>query len=269
MKSFYINRIDQETGPGRFGHSLKCEFETRGSTFQKICPEFNFSFSIGFRQPLSVNVLRINGLYLDAPFGNYRGRVLNKRLLRCYQKYDVLIFQSQFSCSLYKNIFGATSKPYKIIANGAAAEFCPTGLKHEFGFDRILAASGRWVKHKRIESIIEGFIRYKKKSCRNDGLLIIGNTPLCAQIDRPDIIFTGFVNSGDLATYLRSSDAFISLSWLDNCPNSVVEAAACGLPILTSNNGGTRELLGDDDIIIESEQQYDYSYVDLQKTSSM
>ena len=34
------------------------------------------------------------------------------------------------------------------------------------------------------------------------------------------------------------------LCLLDNCPNSVIEAIANKLPVLTSNLGGTRELLG-------------------------
>ena len=265
MKTFYINRVDQNTGPGRFGSSLKSEFEASGAVFRKINPDVNLGFSIGWRQPFSLNVLRINGLYLDAPFGNRRGQRLNKRLFKCYQNFDILIFQSLFSRALYAKIFGETNKPYELIPNGASKEFCPTGPKYELPFDRVLAASGRWVKHKRLEAIIEGFIRYKSKVHTNDGLLIIGETSVSAKIDRPDIIFTGFLKSETVASYLRSSDAFISLSWLDNCPNSVVEAAACGLPILTSNNGGTRELTGDEDIVLQSEAPYDFSYVDLQK----
>ena len=265
MKTFYINRVDQISGPGRFGASLKAEFEASGAHFRMLNPEVNFSFSIGLRQPFSLNALRIDGLYLDANFGNTRGRRLNNRLFRCYKKFDVLIFQSQFSRRLYSSIFGKTNKPYALIHNGASKEFSPVGARYNFPFDRVLVASGRWANHKRLGSIINGFVRYKAKSGLNDGLLIIGETPLSSEIDRPDIVFPGFVGSEKLAAYLRSSDAFISLSWLDNCPNSVVEALACGLPLLTSNNGGTLELAGDDDIVLQTEAPYDYTYVNLQK----
>ena len=36
MKTFYINRVDQNSGPGRFGSSLKNEFEASGSVFAEL-----------------------------------------------------------------------------------------------------------------------------------------------------------------------------------------------------------------------------------------
>ena len=52
------------------------------------------------------------------------------------------------------------------------------------------------------------------------------------------------------------ADAMIHLSWLDWCPNSVVEGLGCGLPVLCSSNGGTKELVQESGIIIEIEEPY-------------
>jgi glycosyltransferase involved in cell wall biosynthesis len=48
----------------------------------------------------------------------------------------------------------------------------------------------------------------------------------------------------------------VHLAWLDWCPNTVVEGLASGLPVLCSHNGGTKELVKDDGIILELEEDY-------------
>jgi glycosyltransferase involved in cell wall biosynthesis len=52
---------------------------------------------------------------------------------------------------------------------------------------------------------------------------------------------------------------------LDWCPNTVVEALACGLPVLCSHNGGTKELVRGSGIIQEFEETYDFKKVPLYK----
>ena len=41
----------------------------------------------------------------------------------------------------------------------------------------------------------------------------------------------------------QSADAYISLNYNDSCPNCVLEALACGLPVIYSDSGGTPELV--------------------------
>ena len=48
----------------------------------------------------------------------------------------------------------------------------------------------------------------------------------------------------------------VHLAWLDWCPNTVVEGLASGLPVLCSHNGGTKELVKGDGIILELEEDY-------------
>ena len=39
-------------------------------------------------------------------------------------------------------------------------------------------------------------------------------------------------------------NAYITMSFQDNCPSAVIEAMSCGLPILYSSSGGIPELVG-------------------------
>jgi glycosyltransferase involved in cell wall biosynthesis len=54
----------------------------------------------------------------------------------------------------------------------------------------------------------------------------------------------GFIKEAKhLVLCYNAGDVFLSLSRADNLPNTMVEAAACGLPIITLNSGGCSEIL--------------------------
>ena len=50
--------------------------------------------------------------------------------------------------------------------------------------------------------------------------------------------------SEQLAGILREQDIYITASQNDPCSNAVIEALACGLPVLYRNDGGHPELVG-------------------------
>ena len=41
-----------------------------------------------------------------------------------------------------------------------------------------------------------------------------------------------------------AADAYLALSYMDPCPNAVIEAMSCGLPVLYADSGGIPELIG-------------------------
>ena len=53
-----------------------------------------------------------------------------------------------------------------------------------------------------------------------------------------------------LAQWYRSADAMVHIAWIDNCPNTVVESLSCGIPVLSTHNGGTHELVKNNGKII-------------------
>lgn len=58
--------------------------------------------------------------------------------------------------------------------------------------------------------------------------------------------FAGAIAKTDVPGVLDQADLFLNTSLIDNTPVSVMEAMACGLPIVTSNVGGIPDLLLDD-----------------------
>lgn len=63
------------------------------------------------------------------------------------------------------------------------------------------------------------------------------------------------VPSGELAELLRQHDIYITASSNDPCSNAVIEAMACGLPVLYFDDGGHPELVGYGGLPFRSEDE--------------
>ena len=55
------------------------------------------------------------------------------------------------------------------------------------------------------------------------------------------VSMTGGVDPDDVPTYLQNNDIFLNTSTVDNAPVSMIEALACGLPVVSTNVGGIPE----------------------------
>ena len=58
------------------------------------------------------------------------------------------------------------------------------------------------------------------------------------------ITFLGPYSLKDAPFIYQMADAYVTMSFQDNCPTAVIEAMSCGLPILYSSSGGIPELVG-------------------------
>ena len=63
---------------------------------------------------------------------------------------------------------------------------------------------------------------------------------------RKFITFLGPYSQDDAPKIYQKADAYITMSFQDNCPSAVIEAMSSGLPILYSSSGGIPELVGKD-----------------------
>lgn len=63
------------------------------------------------------------------------------------------------------------------------------------------------------------------------------------------------MNSQNLAIELRNHDIFISPTKDDACSNAILEALACGLPVVALRSGGNQELVKDGGLLFSNEQE--------------
>jgi glycosyltransferase involved in cell wall biosynthesis len=73
--------------------------------------------------------------------------------------------------------------------------------------------------------------------------VFVGDGPMREELKRlcPDAVFTGTVPHADVAEMMASADVFVFPSTTDSAGNVVLEAQACGLPVIVSNAGGPNE----------------------------
>jgi glycosyltransferase involved in cell wall biosynthesis len=69
---------------------------------------------------------------------------------------------------------------------------------------------------------------------------------LNAKSNYPNITYIPYLHHEALAAQLRQSDVFILPSYLDSWAAVVLEAMACGLPVITTTHTGASEVVGDD-----------------------
>jgi len=89
----------------------------------------------------------------------------------------------------------------------------------------------------------------------------MGNQPDYS-ISHPNVYFTGLVDHDTCLQVFAASDWMLHLAWLDHCPNVVVEALSQDCPIICTDSGGTKEIVGKNGIIIPESKQYNFELTD-------
>jgi len=67
----------------------------------------------------------------------------------------------------------------------------------------------------------------------------------CPEVDPASVRLAGVRPANELAELMRSSHALVHGAWNEPCANTIVEALACGLPVVYRDSGGSHELVGD------------------------
>ncbi len=166
---------------------------------------------------------------------------------------DKIIFQSEFTAKLYRRTIGKIPCSHRVIHNGSNIVDTMWVGRRNF-----MAVSRSWRACKRLSDTIESFLL----AFVPDSLLyVVGNVGAATRrkYSNRSVKFVGLIGNDEFADYYPTMCAMIHLCWLDSCPNAVVEAIAAGVPVITNNVGGTRELVGPaGGIICDVDRPYDY-----------
>ncbi len=111
----------------------------------------------------------------------------------------------------------------------------------------------------------EGLIRAFSvlvKSFKNWECILYGNASkhlrkLVAEFDlENNIKFTGEIPYEKVAEWVRSSSAFVAFSNFENQPCSILEALCCGLPVISTNVGGIKEIINEENgVLVEPQNE--------------
>jgi glycosyltransferase involved in cell wall biosynthesis len=177
-------------------------------------------------------IMRIDGLILNksAPYEKN-----NNKILKYINMSDGLIYQGDF-CKLAYEKFLKVNKKHACIHNGANPnEFLKRDVKNYY------LTFCKWRPHKRLTNVCNGFIDACNKGL--DSILYVGgNVEDKDKILHPQIKYIGWQSTEKMKEYLAGAIATIHLSWLDWCPNAMVESIMAGCPIIYSDSGGSSEI---------------------------
>jgi len=261
MSNFHINNISDISGPNIFATRLRDSLINRGHHFidrQPTEPFNNISIITGNYFPQCNNILRLDGLYFDR--NNPNCDALNRPIFKCYEMFDKIVFQSNFSKKVYESFTGM-KKDSVIIRNGVPSSFNPSAppvspYEGVDNYEKVCITSASWRRHKRLEELVEAF---KSPRLKHVCLIVLGGSEYNVGVSVPsNVIMMRKYPHRELPSIYASADAMLFISWLDSCPNTVVEALACGIPVMCSHNGGTPELVKDNGLILQLEEDYNY-----------
>lgn len=125
-------------------------------------------------------------------------------------------------------------------------------LKIALSLDKniVINFTGRIVERKGVDVLINAFAKIKELLASSI-LIIIGTGPDEDKIKNlvlklgmnNNIRFLG--HSSEVAKYYQTSDIFVLPSYAEGMPNSLLEAMACGLPVIASRIGGVVDVVED------------------------
>ena len=125
-------------------------------------------------------------------------------------------------------------------------------VREELGFPKnafIVAFLGRFYERKGPGRVSEAIKRcndsntkaiYIGKKAPGDTFQPLGN----------EALFFGALSHGDVVKYLNAADVFVLPSLAEGCSNAIVEAMACGLPIISSDLPFNYDILNSDNSIM-------------------
>jgi len=159
---------------------------------------------------------------------------------------DVIITPSSFLVEIFAK-FGLVAYPVPNILESRTYPFRPRkqlrpvflhnrGLEEEYNVKCTLLAF----------SIIQKSYPEARLVIAHDGSLRASLEDLACSLKLRNTSFTGAVSQDEILTLYNDSDIYLTSANYDNFPGSILEAFACGVPVIATRAGGTSWIVHDE-----------------------
>lgn len=200
-------------------------------------------------------VLNQNGVFYAAWFdGDWRAK--NAEMASAYHMADHVFWQSAFCRRCADRFLGERAGPGEVLYNAVDTDrFSPAPQRPQRPVTFLVAGKIEQHLYPRIGDALEALAHLRRGG--SDARLVVAGSldETSERKGREDIIrlgladvvtFTGAYEQDDAPDIYRSADIYIMTKPNDPCPNTVLEALACGLPVIYSASGGVPELVGEE-----------------------
>ena len=205
-------------------------------------------------------IQRLNGMNWmhrveKTPLKAYLRAELNNRLLAFIRKFlaDTIVYQSFFSREWWQDVYGLKNQKNLVIHNGVDLTlFRPVGPERPpEAHDRILLVEGHLsgANARGLKTAVSLAQEVKSLRHRPVELMVVGEVSEAVMSQAinmaPNVWITwrGVLPQVEIPAIDRSAHVLFSADLNAACPNSVIEAMACGLPVLAYDTGALKELI--------------------------
>lgn len=179
---------------------------------------------------------------------------------RTLERIDALVTVSEAMRRTAIADFGAPPERVHTVVNGFnTGVFHPRDrreVRQRLGIDadaRVIVYVGRLVESKGLRELLAAFAALSgtDPSLR---LALVGEGVMRDELERMvqsqpvlqgRVLMPGGMEPAQVAEWISASDLLTLPSWSEGYPNVVVEALACGVPVVATDVGGTREIIDD------------------------
>ena len=186
--------------------------------------------------------------------------------IACYRRFvcNKIIYQSPFCERRWNQVYGKTNKPSQVIFNGTDTElFSPGEHIPDFSkrIDFLLAeGSFRYGMDFGLDTAAELITGLAERFSQPIVMHVAGkvNEETCTRIrdilnksgKAVEVIFEGVISKESLIALERKAAFFFSSEIHAACPNAVIEALSCGLPVIGFDTGALKDVTDEAGIIV-------------------
>jgi glycosyltransferase involved in cell wall biosynthesis len=264
MKIFFDGvNWQSASGPNSFAQRLATQLSLHGHTpadSDDYDVALVFIEETGRADPRKPKVQRLDGIWFKP--SDFERK--NTRIKACYETSDAVIFQSDFDRQMVTKWWG-DPKSGHVIKNGIQIERIESNnetlLELKQRYSKVFVCSANWHRQKRLKENIELFKHLRATQFPYSCLIVMGASPDCMVADA-NIYYTGPVPHEKCLEMYKAADWMIHLAWADHSPNVVCEALSQNCPVICSETGGTKELVGPYGIVLSESHKYDFELFD-------
>jgi glycosyltransferase involved in cell wall biosynthesis len=250
-------------------HGGKVKLLHLNEAFPEEINDFNILYLVSSAQPtLAIEVARWakrqgakfvwnqDGVAYPAWTSLEASRAGNQVMRKLLQQADYVIYQSEFCRSSADQFLGPSSRPSTVLYNCVDTEFFHPAPEKPFQPPGTLLVTGTHQQSERVLSVLQTLSILKG---RGRSVLLI----LAGRLDWPgaeeairetiqrleiaeEVIIKPPYSQNEAPDLYRQAHILIHTKYKDPCPTVVIEAMACGLPVIGSKSGGLPELVGEE-----------------------